>query len=313
MKVDAVLERYGPPATLPLTPWLSDARRGVMAAVDDLLRIDEGDLARRWWWREDREGDTEVRYAFYRAIEALERAALAASSDVGSAGAGVAPASAGPFALATMARWDLHGVLAPLGDADLDADPGGGEWTIRQTLAHTVNVQRAYPAFSAWWLSREQTPELPARVPDEVGEGFPEEGDDGAGSLAEIRERLDDAMDGAAERMADLDEAQLAMPARWSGFAVDVGFRLGRMSSHLQEHTVQIEKTLAMLGRTTRETERLARLVLRAYGRLEATVYATAPTAADLGREAVLAAVDDVATVADHVRRPSSITDFDEP
>ena len=41
---------------------------------------------------------------------------------------------------------------------------------------------------------------------------------------------LDDAMDGAAERMAPLDDAQLRTPARWSGYAVDVGFRLGRMS-----------------------------------------------------------------------------------
>ena len=188
-------------------------------------------------------------------LEALELAAGAASAAV--AASGSRPAGAAPFGDATAARWDLHGVLAPLADADLDADPGGGEWTIRQTLAHIVYVQRAYPAFASWWLSREQTPELPASIPDGVDEGFPEEEAEGVGTLAEIRGRLDDAMDGASERMAGLDEAQLATPARWSGYAVDVGFRLGRMSSHLQEHTVQVDKTLVMLDRTPPEAHRL--------------------------------------------------------
>jgi hypothetical protein len=266
MNVDPVLERFGPPPTTPVPAWIIGARHVLTTAADSVLSLDERELNRRWWWREDRGGDTEVRYAFYRALEALERAAGAALEGVASPGS--RPAGAAPFALATAARWDLHGVLAPLGDDALDADPGGEDWTIRQTLAHIVHVQRAYPAFASWWLSRDQTPELPASIPEGVDEGFPEEEADGVGTLHEIRARLDDAMDGAAERMAPLDDAQLRTPARWSGYAVDVGFRLGRMSSHLQEHTVQVDKTLVMLSRTPPEAHRLVRLVFRAYGRL---------------------------------------------
>jgi uncharacterized damage-inducible protein DinB len=308
MNVDPVLERYGPPPTAPVPAWIGDARHMLTSASDAMLRIDERELNRRWWWREDRDGDTEVRYAFYRALEALEWGAGKAAEDVAAAGA--RPAGAAPFAHATGARWDLHGLLAPLADADLDADPGGGEWTLRQTLAHIVHVQRAYPAFGSWWLSREQTPDLPSSVPEGVDEGFPTEEADGAGALAEIRQRLDEAMDGAAERMATLDASQLATPARWSGYAVDVGFRLGRMSSHLQEHTVQVEKTLVMLGRTPPEAHRLVRLVFRAYGRLEAVVYGRASTGADRGREPIEAAVSEVVDAFDHVRRPGSVTDF---
>ena len=155
MKVDPVLERYGPPPTTPIPTWMTDARRTLTTAIDACMGLDERELNRRWWWREDRDGETEVRYAFYRALEALERAAGTASIEV--AASGSRPAGATPFGHATTARWDLHGVLAPLADADVDADPGGGEWTIRQTLAHIVHVQRAYPAFASWWLSREQT------------------------------------------------------------------------------------------------------------------------------------------------------------
>lgn len=309
MKVDPVLERYGPPATRPVAPWIADARDRVASAVRALNGLDDGDLARRWWWRADDSGEAEVRYAFYRSLESLERGAAEAAAAVLRAGA--EPGGTGPFAHATVARWDLHGLLVPLTDADLDADPGGGEWTIRQTMAHILYVQRAYPAFAAWWMSREQTPELPPSVPDGIDEGFPQEGDDADGSLADIRSRLDEAMDGASERMAGLEAEQLATPARWAGYAVDVAFRLGRMSSHLQEHTVQVEKTLAMLDQTPSEADRLTRLVLRAYGRLEAQVYALPSVAAEHAREPLLAAVDEVADVAEHVHRPGSVTDFD--
>jgi uncharacterized damage-inducible protein DinB len=309
MNVDPILERYGPPATIPLAQWLVQARGAMAGAVGALLEIDDDQLDRRWLWRDDPEGGTEVRYVFYRAVEALERAAGPARDAV--AAAGTAPAGARRFAIATTARWDLHGLLAPLVDADLDADPGGGEWTIRQTLAHVVYVQRAYPSYGAWWLSREQGGDLPPRAPAEIDEGFPKEADEGLGSMTDIRHRLDAVMDLASERMAALDEAQMTTPARWSGYAVDVGFRLGRMSSHLQEHTVQVEKTLVMLGRTPREVDRLARLVLRAYGRLEAAVYALPAALGEAGREPLQAAVGEIAEVVGHVGQPGSVTSFD--
>jgi hypothetical protein len=304
MQVDAVLERYGPPPTIQIPAWIGEARQRIDAAVDQLLGVDEEDLARRWWWRDDRAGGAEARYAFFRAIETLEGGAALAAGATG----GPSTAAHAAFAAATMARWDLHGLLAPLSDADLDTDPGGGEWTIRQTLAHTVNVGRAYPSFSAWWLTREPTPELPKSLPDEVGEGFPDEEEEGKGGLMDIRQRLDETMDGAAERMAALDDAQVAIPARWSGYAVDVGFRLWRQSSHLQEHTIQVEKTLVMLDRPSPESARLTRLLLRAYGRLEAAVYARPAANAEQGRQAVMDTVAAVADVAEHVSRPESIS-----
>lgn len=309
MNVDAVLRRYGPPPTTPLAPWLVDARRAVTEAVTQLLEIDDDQLDRRWRWRDDPGGETELRYAFYRSIEALELATGRAGRAVSAAG--LAPAAAHPFELATAARWDLHGLLASLDDSDLDTDPGGAEWTLRQTLAHIVYVQRAYPAWSSWWMTRDQDGPLPPQAPEEVGIGFPEEADEGIGSLNEIRRRLDEAMDAAAERMAALDESQLGRGARWSGYAVDVGFRLGRMSSHLQEHTIQVEKTLVMLGRPPRECGRLARLAFRAYGRLEGAVYALPPSLADAAREPLVLAVDELTAVVAHVRSPGSVTSFE--
>ena len=110
-------------------------------------------------------------------------------------------------------------------------------------------------------------------IPDAVGDDFPEESTEGHGSLPAIRSRLDDLLDLETARMAALDDQDLAARARWSGAWVDVGFRVGRWSSHLREHTIQVDKTLVMIGWTPREVDRLSGVILGAWGRLEATVF----------------------------------------
>jgi hypothetical protein len=167
----------------------------------------------------------------------------------------------------------LHARLLPLAETDLDRDPGGGEWTLRQTLAHIINGQRAYGHFTAWWFLQRELQPFPEAIPDAVGDDFPDESTEGDGTLVDIRTRLDELLDRSMARMAELDDVALAARARWSGVWVDVGFRLGRWSSHLREHTVQVDKTLVMLAWTPSEVDRLVALVVGAYGRLEEQVF----------------------------------------
>jgi hypothetical protein len=299
--MDRLLLENTPDPTVPVAPPVVAARERLRGATAAFLRIEDGVLERPWAWL-GAPGETELRYGIYRAYELLESAAADAGRRLEGAGVVRAPAAriVGP---ATAARWELHGALAPLGDADLDRDPGGGEWTIRQALGHIVNSQRAYGWFTAWWLARADAEEFPPRVPDEVAPDFPEEDAEGAGSLDEIRARLDEILDLAAGRLGGLDDRGLAARARWSGFAVDVGFRLGRWSSHLREHTVQVDKTLAMLGRQPTEVERLVRLVNGAYGRLESVVFALPPEDVERsGSGAVVArAGEELASLAEEV------------
>ncbi len=277
--MDSLLRDNTPGPTIPIAPVILDARAALAAVTPLLLGIADGDvLERRWSWRNDEKGSTDVRYGFYRCAELLDRAGVDAERVLETAGI-ARPPSARIVARATVARWELHGALAPLTDDDLDLDPGDGEWTLRQTLAHIVNGQRAYASFTAWWLARRDEPDFPAVVPDGVGPDFPDAESDGVGSLPEIRARLDEAMDVAAGRLGGLGEDELAANARWSGFGVDVGFRLGRWASHLREHTVQVDKTMVMLERPTREVERLVRHVHAAFGRMESVIFALSPDA----------------------------------
>ena len=89
----------------------------------------------------------------------------------------------------------------------------------------------------------------------------------------DIGRRFDDIVDLSAGTLGNLSEDQLAARARWSGLPVDVRFRINRWSSHIREHTIQVEKTLGFINRPTSEVDRLLRLIAAAYGRLEDEVF----------------------------------------
>jgi DinB superfamily len=276
-----LLERTDPALARPLPGALTQARKDVLAAAGLLREVPESSLGKEWLWIGG--SDEEVRYGAYRAAEALETVEAAARSHLAPTEADETQAARiiGP---ATSARWDLYGLLMSIGEAALDAQPGGEEWTIRLVMGHIISGQRAYGWGTAWWVANAYEvgdPNLPSGIPDEFWETLPDEATTEAeGTLEDLRARLGGALDLAAERLAGLADDRLKLAARWSGFPVDVGFRLGRWSSHIREHTIQIEKTLAMLGLVPDEPRRLARHVLDAYGRAEAAVFGRRPGAA---------------------------------
>lgn len=268
-----------PVTPIALHPAVTAARARVIAAVRDLLAVPDAALERAWPWRDS---EADVRYGFYRAYETFEAAGAAVRRALDEAGTRSAP-GARRAAASTAARWDLHGRLLVLDAAALDAAPGGKEWTVRQTLGHIVSAQRAYGRFTAWWLLQRDTAPLPDAVPEALYEVMPDEAVEGQGTLDEIRARLDGLLDAGMAHLGGLDDEALAVPARWSGIRVDVGFRLGRWSSHLREHTVQLDKTLAMIAWAPREVDRLVGLVLGAYGRLEEQVFGLPAAALERG------------------------------
>jgi hypothetical protein len=277
--LDAPLLAYTEAALArPLPPPLARARDDATAAASELLAIPEATLARPWAWIGGSE--EEIRYGAYRAIEALELAEIEARILTAAADE-VETRAARIVAPSTAARWDLLGLLAPLSADLLDADPGNDEWTIRRVLGHVISAQRSYGWCTAWWQATPHDaddPALPTSVPELIYEALPEDADEARGTRRDIETRLNAILDLSAECLAAMPDDRLALGARWSGFAVTVGFRLGRWSSHLREHAIQVEKTLAMLGRTPTEPERLTRLLLAAYGRAEATVFGRGPS-----------------------------------
>jgi len=290
--LDPFVIEHAPGPTIDLDPALLRARAALIGTLARLARCEDSALTYTWTW----DGNAvDVRYGFYRTVELLEAATSAASRAMtGSASSEARDA----VAAATVARWELQGILATLADADLDADPGGGEWTIRRTMQHIVNSQRGYAWGSAYWLSVRDEPRRPGpqRAPEGAfGDDFPEEEQEALGSLADIRREMDDIVDATASRYATLTTDDMQVMSGWSGFPVTIAFRQWRWSSHIEEHTVQVEKTLDMLGRRQTEVQRLVRLIARAYGRLEATAFGrTIQPASAAVFDSVAAAVSDL-------------------
>jgi hypothetical protein len=269
----AALDRPVPP----LPESIVEARAAIASAAADYLAIPDTALERPWTWRDV---ENEVRYGVYRAAETVE--AASAELEATLAGAPARPPAVVIVAPSTIARWALQGRLAALEDAALDTVAKDGEWTVRQTLAHTVGGQRGYGWGTRWWLSIPLGPDRPKRLPEDVlaraEVELPSDDDEGLGTLAEIRARLDAVLDDDAARFAPLDPAALAMPAPWSGTQVDIGFRLARWGSHIYEHTVQLDKTLAWLGHQTGEVEWIVRDLHTAWGRLESRIWPAGST-----------------------------------
>jgi hypothetical protein len=273
-------------APRPLPPDLLAARAAVDAMLRGLLALPDGALRDKaegapaieprrrvagfeqpWPWLGRERAD--VRYGFYHLCELVDlgRAAAAAAG-------GKTTQAGAVHGDATAALWDLHGLLLPLGEL-LDRDPGGGEWTVRQTLAHVIAAQRDGAIRTAYAVHRlRNDPSLPLATPEEFVPRVPDE-EFLAGDLAAIRRRMDGWHEAAVGWLADADDdAAMAADTDWNGFETDVRFRLHRATSHLREHTVQVEKTLAVLGHRPREVERMVRVIAAAYGRLEAEAIA---------------------------------------
>jgi hypothetical protein len=286
--VDAKTVEWSPGPIVELAPEVLPLRAAVESAGQQLLAVPDDRLEAAWSWPGS-SSEVDVRYGFFRLLELFEAARSATVTAL--ATEGVTPAAgAGRGAASTVARWSLHGLLLPLGDAALDRDPGNGEWPIRETMGHVLTSQRFYSRFSLWWLTQAPTPA--AIVPDELSADVPERSVEATGSMTDVRTRLDDLLDLSMACLGGLSDEQLAVPARWSGGEVTVGFRVGRWASHIREHTIQVEKTLVMLDRPTPEVERLVRMAFEAYGRLEETVFgidapAAAPARPILARTAV--------------------------
>ena len=258
----------------PLPAPIAAGRRDLLVAVRGLRTITDADLTRPWPWKGGSE--EEVRYGFYRIGESFELAGIEAAAQPRTAGIERGRA-ADRIAPATAARWDLQGLLidAPrlrLGrrsrQRGMDDPPDHGSHHRepallrgRDRVVAEAGVRRRRPGAAG------HDPGIRLRGPAQRGgRGRPGRRPRFATgsttwSTAPVRPSLACRLTGSR------------LGARWSGFAIDIDYRLGRWSSHIREHTVQVEKTLVMIDHHPTEVDRLVRLLLAAWGRAEAELY----------------------------------------
>lgn len=220
-----------------------------MRTLARLASLSDDDLRRRASWRGR---GIDARYALlHRALEEEQQAAVRARMRYQGTEAQRI------LGLAQLAYGELRGVLAGVSEELLDRAPREGEWSGRETLVHTIAVERSYRANTAHALVR--SPSGPLTLPAER-RPKPDPADT-AGDGTEIALRL-----GArrAETDADLGRItaeQMTLPTQWGEIDVDVRFRLHRFASHLVEHTVQCETALEAAGLRAGDARRVARRI----------------------------------------------------
>jgi uncharacterized damage-inducible protein DinB len=168
--------------------------------------------------------------------------------------------------LAQVAFGQLRGLLAGTDDDLLDRAPAAGEWSIRETLAHAIEVERSYRANTQHALVRRDSE--PLKLPaDRRPKPSPEDTSGGVlaivAAFAHRRAETDEAL-------AGLDADQMVRPSQWGpydvAYQIDVRFRLHRFASHIVEHTVQCEKATGALGVTLNDQRAVVRSIAATRG-----------------------------------------------
>jgi hypothetical protein len=245
-----------------------------------LRAIDDRELDLFWAWETyDEEG---VRFGILRTTEQVGDAAVELAARRVEAGAGPSRGQRilGRYLVAWRELWSV----ADRADSALDIPPMEGEWPLRTILDHVVdgdlgflvtirnglNQSRAgirEPAGVASeeaWLALAEVSESSVRAVFE-------------GSLDDIRAFHRVVRDRIAGRLGSIDDEELdAHSAFWDGNRPN-RFRLGRIESHMRQHTIQIEKAVQATIGPPREVERLLRLLARATGDVEAAAVGADP------------------------------------
>lgn len=237
-------------------------------------RLADADLDRDWAWHAyDSEG---VRFAFFRTYEELRELAVITASER-AAHAPITPAQR-ILAEYHAAYRDLQAVLIGSDDA-VDRVPAEGEWSLRDVLKHIIDADASFFVVLAYALERHRSGDgRPAKVPEAVWEAIL--GDTEAhfdatmqGPIAGVWAYYADHHERVLRDFAGIGEAELELPSLfWEGYEMSLRFRLHRFDSHLRQHTIQAEKTLAAIGRGPSEARRLLRLIYAALAEAESTV-----------------------------------------
>jgi hypothetical protein len=247
----------------------------VTQAVEALVRrtaqLSDEDMGREWKWGVyDEEG---LRFALLMTHHELRDLAvrLAAARE--------RPPTQAMRVLAQyhQAYRDLSGVLASARTEDLDRAPAESEWPLREVAKHMLGAEYGFLTVSLFGLERaragntdepsdEEWNAFRAPIADDRNkaiESLPTADIEGIrNAFATIHIRV-------LRELRDISDEQIEASAWFWDGAMPLRFRLHRFEEHLRQHTIQLDKTLAGIGRPPTEAHRLIRNIYNALADVE--------------------------------------------
>ncbi len=250
----------------------NELAEAVFELAEKAVEFDDVDLGQPYQWGAHQEG---VRFALLGAMHELRSLAVQIAAERSLVDA---PRTRAQHALAQYhaAYRDLQAVLLGLSEEEYEKPPALGEWPLRYVVGHMVGAERNFFALVHYGLRRQREGgELDPALPDEEAnrllgpyEAFAVFMD--AGRREELSSYHANLHGRALSEFAAISDAELEGPSLWwEGKPYSLEYRLHRMDAHLRQHTVQVEKTRAQLGRAPSEAQRLLRLVFAALAEVE--------------------------------------------
>lgn len=245
--------------------------KSVTQAVEELIgatvHLSDADMGREWKWGVyDEEG---LRFALLMTHHELRDLAVRLSSRR----AGEPPEALRILAQYHQAYRDLTGVLAAVRSEDLDRAPAEGEWPLRETLAHALGAEHGFLAVNRFALVHHRAgkhDEPPEEEWPEFRKAYAAPKDPVDGTIENVRNAFFAIHRRVLSELDDVTDAELEQPAWFWDGAMPIRFRLHRFEEHLRQHTIQLDKTLAVIAPPT-EAHRLVRNIYNALADVESS------------------------------------------
>ena len=244
------------------------------------LNLPDTALDIAWGWR-DYTGEG-IRFAFFRTYEELTGLAIALREER----ARTHPLTTAQRLLGEYraAYLDLHAVCLGLHDETASRAPAEGEWPVRTALSHIIGADMGFFGVIAFALEKHR-----------AGQWSPDDKitDPDWDRLLKLTEAEYDALLSSPfthlqtghrawharilHAFSPLTNEEAALPSGyWEKEPFPISFRLGRFASHMRQHTIQIEKTLATISGTPSEARRLNRMLYAALAGVDAATLGAA-------------------------------------
>lgn len=237
-----------------------------------ILPLTEKDLERDWKWKDhDEEG---IRFACFVTLQELRHLAVTLAT------LRPHPTTAQHILSQYHAAYiDLQAAVLDASDEDAEKVPAEGEWQVRKVYAHILGAEFGFTATVRYALELHRANQWTnARIPDgeyprlyTISESDYDNLMDGP--LSEMLAYHHDFHERIIQEFSGITERELDLPSTfWEETRFPIQHRLHRYEAHFVQHTIQIDKTLVMIGQALTESKRLVRKIYAALAEAEGSM-----------------------------------------
>jgi len=239
-----------------------------------MLPLSEKDLEITWKWKDHEEG---VRFAFFVTLQELRQLVVTLST------LRPKPTPAQHILSQYHAAYlDLQAALLGVSTEDAERAPAEGEWPVHRVYTHILGADINFTAAIRYaleghragtWMREQMSDEEEARVAKMTEDEYQKLMKSPYEEMLSYHRKLHSEI---IEEFSAITDDELELPSTfWEDTRFPIRHRLHRYEAHFAQHTIQIDKTLVVIGKAPNESKRLLRKIYAALAEAEGTMIGT--------------------------------------